>query len=135
METLYIFLQEMPNPILSYIPVLFILILIVFILIYVNKKDKKDLDFANNIDKTDQANKVANVTLTGGIIGLFTSSPQNTLNRRIKKENANGWRVIQVIPSASGNIFLFIFRLIILVITLFLYTPVDGYYIIMARDK
>lgn len=80
-----------------------------------------------------QTNKVVNVTLTGGIIGLLAASPQNSLNNRIKKENANGWRVIQVIPAASGNIFLVIFRLLILVLTLFFYTPVDGFYIIMEK--
>ena len=82
-----------------------------------------------------QTNKVVNVTLTGGIIGLLAASPQNSLNKIIKRENANGWRVIQVIPAASGNIFLVILRLLILVLTIFLYTPVDGYYVILERNK
>lgn len=82
---------------------------------------------------SDQNNKVVNVTLIGGLIGLFGSSPQNRLNSRIKKENANGWRVVQIIPSDSGNIFLTIFRLLLLIITLFLYTTSNGYYVIMER--
>lgn len=79
-------------------------------------------------------NKVVNVTLIGGIIGLFVVSPQNSLNSRIRKENAQGWRVIQIIPAASGNIFLFALRLLILMITLFLYSPSDGYYIVMEKS-
>jgi len=81
----------------------------------------------------NQTNKVVNVTLTGGLIGMFGSSPQNRLNKIIKKENANGWRVVQVIPADSGNIFLALFRLLLLIITLFLYTTSNGYYVIMER--
>jgi hypothetical protein len=81
----------------------------------------------------DQTNKVVNVTLTGGIIGLFASSPQNSLNNTIKRENANGWRVVQIIPADSGNIFLYIFRLLLLIITLFLFTTANGYYVIMEK--
>ncbi|WP_304238613.1 hypothetical protein [Jiulongibacter sediminis] len=80
-------------------------------------------------------NKVVNVTLTGGIIGLIGDSPQNSLNRRIKKENSNGWKVIQIIPSASGNILLIILRLLILVCTLFFYTTSNGYYVIMEKKE
>lgn len=81
-----------------------------------------------------QINKIVNVTLIGGIIGLFVVSPQNALNNRIRKENLQGWRVVQIIPAASGNIFLFALRLAILVLTLFLFTPSDGYYIVMERN-
>jgi len=77
--------------------------------------------------------KVVNVPLVGGIIGLLSVSPQNLLNRTIKKENAKGWRVVQIIPAASGNIFLAIFRFIILIITLLLYTPTNGFYVIMEK--
>lgn len=82
-----------------------------------------------------QLNKVVNVTLTGGIIGMLGSSPQNALNNRIKKENANGWRVLQVIPADSGNIFLAILRIIILCLTIFLYTTANGYYVILERKN
>lgn len=80
-------------------------------------------------------NKVLNVPLTGGIIGFIGDSPQNTLNRKIRKQNLDGWRVIQIIPSSSGNILLLIFRIILLIITLFLYTTTNGYYVIMERKQ
>ena len=78
-------------------------------------------------------NKVVNVTLVGGIIGALSSSPQKRINNVILQENANGYKVIQVIPSASGNIFLTIIRALILVLTLFLYTTTNGYYVIMEK--
>ncbi len=82
-----------------------------------------------------QLNKVVNVTLAGGIIGMLGSSPQNALNNRIKKENASGWRVIQVIPAYNGNILLAILRIIILCLTIFLYTTANGYYVILERKN
>jgi len=78
-------------------------------------------------------NKVINVSLKGGIIGFLTDSPQNSLNRRIKAENAKGWKVVQIIPASSGNLFLLILRLFLLIITLLLYTTSNGYYIIMEK--
>lgn len=83
----------------------------------------------------DQKNKVVNVTLTGGIIGLFVHSPQFALNRKLKEENANGWVAVQIMPASGGNIFLNILRFAMLVLTLFLYTTSGGYYIIMERKS
>lgn len=81
-----------------------------------------------------QTNKVIHVRLVGGIIGLFFGSPQSALNNRIRNENIKGWNVVQIIPAESGNIFLLIFRLLILVLTLFLYSPANGFYVIMERE-
>lgn len=108
----------------------------VYFILYFTLKNQKDSDISNDDSVSEQeiqVNKVVNVTLTGGIIGLLADSPQNSLNNRIKKENENGWRVIQVIPADSGNIFLTILRLLILVFTLFTFTTANGYYIIMER--
>lgn len=106
-------------------------LLIAIVIIVAIKTSKKDDDI---LIPSDQTNKVVNVTIASGLIGLFGSSPQNALNNRIKKENANGWRVVQVIPADSGNIFLTIFRLLLLIFTLFLYTTANGYYVIMEKE-
>jgi preprotein translocase subunit YajC len=111
--------------------IIILILLIIAIIVFVAIKTSKSEDDTSTL--ADQTNKVVNVTLLGGIIGLLRDSPQNSLNRRIKKENANGWRVVQVIPADSGNIFLAIFRLLLLVITLFFYTTANGYYVIMEK--
>jgi hypothetical protein len=82
-----------------------------------------------------EINKVVNVTLTGGIIGLLGGSPHGRLNKIIKRENQNGWKVIQIIPSDQGNLFIGMLRFIVLIITLFFYTTASGYYIIMEKSK
>ena len=79
------------------------------------------------------ANKVVNVNLTGGIIGLLGDSPKNKLNKVVEKESNNGYRVVQIIPAASANLLLTILRGFLLLITLFLYTKSEGYYIIFEK--
>ena len=83
----------------------------------------------NNIE-----NKVVKIRLIGGIIGLFIS-PKDRLENEMKSANAEGWRTVQVIPQSSGNILVIILKLILLVITLFLFTFAEGYYITFERNK
>jgi len=77
--------------------------------------------------------KVINVTLWGGIIGALASSPKRKLNKEIIAANSEGWKVVQIIPAASGNLFLYLLRLILLCITLFLFTTENGYYIVLEK--
>ncbi len=88
----------------------------------------------NSYQNYSDNNKVVNVNLTGGIIGLIGDSPHNALNRRIKIENENGWKVVQIIPSSSGNILIIILRMLLLILTLFFYTTSNGYYLILERN-
>ncbi len=109
-----------------------ILVAVVTVLVLGSRANTND-DETNVI--SNQTNKVVNVSLKGGIIGMLAGSPQKTLNSKIQEENANGWKVIQIIPADSGNIFLYIFRLILLVFTLFLFTTSNGFYVIMERQS
>ena len=78
-------------------------------------------------------NKIVNVTLWGGLVGLFASSPRQRLAKAVEKENANGYRAVQVIEAASGNMLLWLLRLILLIITIFIFTTANGYYIILEK--
>lgn len=80
-------------------------------------------------------NKVVNVNMTGGIIGLLSDAPARTLAQVIAQHNAEGWRVVQVISSQSGNLLLYIKRLLLLLLTLFFYTEANGFYIIFERAE
>jgi len=112
------------------LPHLAVLAFVILFIILIVQGCKKEDDTPVGVNQT---NKVVNVPLTGGIVGLFSSSPQRSLNNVIKRENANGWRVVQIITADSGNIFLYIFRLLLLIITLFLFTTSNGYYLIMEK--
>ncbi|MDX9696810.1 MAG: hypothetical protein RBT49_13555 [Bacteroidales bacterium] len=80
-----------------------------------------------------QHNKIVNVTLWGGLLGIFGSSPKQRLAKAIEKENLNGYRTVQIIEAASGNILLWLLRLILLCITFFIFTTANGYYIILEK--
>jgi hypothetical protein len=113
-----------------------IFFIIVLVIIVINVSIKKSSSSNNELVEPifeDQSNKVVNVTMIGGIIGLLANSPIFILNNVIAKESSKGWKVIQVIPAESGNVFLVIFRLLLLLITLFLYTTANGYYIILEK--
>ena len=78
-------------------------------------------------------NKVVNVNLTGGIIGLLGDSPKNKLNKVVEEQSKKGYRVVQIIPAASANILLLLLRFLLLCITAFFYTISEGYYIIFEK--
>lgn len=78
--------------------------------------------------------KVITVNLMGGIIGFLASSPKKELNQAIQRHNANGWRVVQIIPADSGNFFLILLRILLLLVTFFLFTFSNGYYIVLEKE-
>ena len=78
-------------------------------------------------------NKVINVTLWGGIIGSLASSPRQRLNEKIQEANAEGWKVVQIVPAVSGNLFLYLWRFILLCITLLFFTTANGYYVVLEK--
>ena len=83
MTILNIILQARSNPFeFAFVPLLILLVIIVLVAI------KTSISSDEGTVSADQLNKVINVTLIGGLIGLFASSPQRALNNRIKKENA-----------------------------------------------
>ncbi|HNW98743.1 MAG TPA: hypothetical protein PKK00_10080 [Bacteroidales bacterium] len=103
--------------------------------INVNEIDIQTNKFINIKKSENMENKVINVTLVGGIIGALSSSPVNRLNNAIQKANSEGWKVAGILEASSGNLFLALLRLIILLVTVFLYTPTNGYYIVLEKPK
>ncbi|NOQ75155.1 MAG: hypothetical protein GQ574_24290 [Crocinitomix sp.] len=80
-------------------------------------------------------NRIENVTLTGGLIGLIGSSPLMSLNKAVKNYNSKGWRVVQVLPSNSGNIAILALRIALLILTLGLFTISNGYYLVLELKE
>lgn len=126
--------QQGSNSLGFFIPILIIAV-IVFLILSNKKKDDSDesLSSISNKDLLGCANKVVRLNFKGGIIGFLIDNPHKTLQQRILLENKNGWRVVQVIPDISGNLFVLLFRIILLVITLFLYTQSNGYFVIFEK--
>ena len=78
-------------------------------------------------------NKVVRVTLKGGLLGMLSDDPHRTLSAAIARENQDGWKVVQVIPDDTGNLVIMIIRFVILMLTLLLYMPANGYWVVMEK--
>lgn len=65
--------------------------------------------------------KVVRVNFAGGILGLIFGSHRGKLETTITRENADGWNLAEYIPD-NPNLALLLFRLILLVLTLGLWT-------------
>ena len=82
-----------------------------------------------------KANKVVRISLAGGIIGLLTTNPRRALDERIDKENQEGWNAIHFSEHADTNLLLYLLRLLVLVVTLGLWTWGAGYLILFERER
>lgn len=80
-------------------------------------------------------NKVVRISLSGGIIGLFTTNPRRALDARIDQENQAGWNAVYFIPHTDTNLLIAVLRLAVLVGTLFLWTWGAGYLILFERER
>jgi hypothetical protein len=79
-------------------------------------------------------NKVVRVSFSGGLIGLVFGSARGKVETIVQKHNAEGWNVAEVIPD-NPNLALIIFRLLILILTLGLWTISSGYLFIMEKPR
>ncbi|MGE0090246.1 MAG: hypothetical protein AB7S50_12320 [Bacteroidales bacterium] len=124
--------------VISFLPILVSIGLIIFGVITLVKKPIETHEILDNLVHSEvdgKHNKVVTITLWGGLLGLFASTPKQKIAKAMAKENLNGFRTVQIIEAASGNILLWLLRLIILFLTLFIYTPANGYYITFEKIK
>ncbi len=119
------------NAFVSLWPFIIIIGIIVVVVIWQKKKSETEDDGALD---SSSINKVVRLNFMGGIIGFLTNDPHKALQKRVLQENKNGWRVVQVIPDISGNLFVYLLRILLLIITLFLYTQANGYFILFEKN-
>ena len=81
-----------------------------------------------------KVNKLVRIALAGGIIGLLTTNPRRALDQRIDKENQEGWTATYFITHSETNLFMSMLRLLVLFLTLFLWTFGAGYLILFERE-
>ena len=80
-------------------------------------------------------NKIVRIALSGGIIGALFTNPRRTLENRIHKENQEGWNAIYFLPHSETNQFIWLVRMLVLLLTLFLWTFGAGYLILFEKEK
>jgi hypothetical protein len=80
-------------------------------------------------------NKVIRLSLSGGIIGLLTTNPRKALDDAIDKANQEGWNAVQIQPHKTSNLLIVMLQVVVLFLTLFLWTWGSGYLVLMERES
>lgn len=84
--------------------------------------------------KVQKENSLARLRFTGGIIGLLAGSQFVRLQKVIAVKNSAGWNVVEVLPE-DRNLIVWVFRIVLLVLTLGLWTLSTGYILIFERPS
>jgi hypothetical protein len=79
-------------------------------------------------------NSLTRVSFTGGMVGLLAGSQLGRLERVISLKNADGWNLAEVVPE-NRNLIIWVFRLVLLVVTLGLWTLSTGYILVFERPS
>ncbi|MQX35881.1 hypothetical protein [Roseospira navarrensis] len=80
-------------------------------------------------------NKIVRISLSGGLIGVLTTNPRATLERRIQEENRAGWSAIYFSAHRDTNVFIAMLQIVVLFITFFLWTWGAGYLVLLEREQ
>ena len=79
-------------------------------------------------------NMVIRVSLMGGLIGAIATNPRKALENEIDKANREGWNAIHIEPHRTTNLFIWILQLLVLALTLGLFTWNGGYLVLFERE-
>lgn len=81
-----------------------------------------------------KSNQVERITYAGGLYGLIAGSSKGKLQAKVTEMNLKGWN-LHLIHRESLNILHLLFRLLILVLTLGLWTLGSSELIIFEKDN
>lgn len=79
-------------------------------------------------------NKVGRISLSGGLVGLFTTNPRRALEDHIEKSNQDGWNAIHIEPHSTTNLLVWVAQLAVLILTLGIWTWGAGYMVLFEKE-
>ena len=79
-------------------------------------------------------NRVSRVTLMGGLIGALTTNPRKALEHEINKLNKEGWNAIYIDQHKTTNLFIWVLQILVLILTLGLFTWGGGYLVLFEKE-
>ena len=79
-------------------------------------------------------NRVLRVSLMGGLLGALFTNPRKALEKAIELANQEGWNAIHIQSHRTTNLFVVLLQILVLLITLGLWTWGSGYLILLERD-
>jgi hypothetical protein len=127
------------DSITSSFPFLVVVAVVIIGIIISKKQEKEDLQDFDDISTSDEfkqrkLNKIVRVSLSGGLIGAIGTNPRRALGQTIQKYNAAGWNCHQILPHSTHNLFIIVLQIIILIVTLGLWTFGAGYLVLFEKD-
>lgn len=81
------------------------------------------------------ANKVIRISLSGGLVGLVTTNPRRALDSAIDKANQDGYHCHQIVPHSSRNLLVILLQILVLLLTLGLWTWGAGYILLLEKER
>lgn len=79
-------------------------------------------------------NKVDEVSFIGGIIGFLFVNPRRMIDARVKEANDHGWTLVAFQKSTGNNLLINVLRIVLLIVTLGLFTFGDGMFLVFEKD-
>jgi hypothetical protein len=83
---------------------------------------------------TTKTNLVERISFSGGLLGLIFGSHRGKLEKVITTKNREGWNLAEVIPD-NPNLALILIRLVLLIVTLGLWTIATGYILVFEKPN
>ena len=72
--------------------------------------------------------------MSGGLIGAFFTNPRKALESEIEMANQHGWNAIHIQTHRTMNLLVWLLQLLVLLLTLGLWTWGSGYLVLLERD-
>jgi len=79
-------------------------------------------------------NKILRISLTGGIIGVFTTNPRKALEKSIEKANSEGWNAVHIEAHRTTNLFVSVLQFAVLILTAGIFTWGGGYLVLLEKE-
>lgn len=99
------------------------------------QKNLESLKQANGERNMARKNKVSRIPLMGGLIGVLATNPRKALGDEIDKKNLEGWNAIFISPHATHNLLVSLLQVILLILTLGLFTWGGGYLVLFEKEE
>jgi len=81
-----------------------------------------------------KVNKVVRIGLGGGLIGSLLTNTKSAFEKEINHQNTDGWNLCELEAIGGANLFMMIVRMIILALTLGLFTLGQNYIMIFEKE-
>jgi hypothetical protein len=130
----------------------FLVIVTIIVGVILAKRERGDAESFINVDsrlepmvrtvehsddsfRQKKLNKIVRVALPGGLIGAITINPRKALEQTIQKHNTAGWNCHQIIFHTTHNLFMVVLQVLLLVVTIGLWTFGAGYLLLFEKDN